>query len=198
MHSGATEPEFEASISLNKPQTQPLVTSAEKSSVPFIPNTEAEICILKSPVVSLADEQAPKVEVLQEEETKEVVLDVEDNVASDIPLSPVHKVDQESLAPESSDIAIRDDVYSSSFLEADQLSPSVLSTPVSEEVYPDLPVLPLYVELTEEQKRNVRKLAVERIIDSYKHLRGTDHKQTRTSLLARLVAQVGPTLILTG
>lgn len=190
MHSGATEPEFEASISLNKPQTQPLVTSAEKFSVPFIPNTEAEICILKSPVVSLADEQAPKVEVLEEEETKEVVLDVEDNVASDIPLSPVHKVDQESLVPESSDIAIRDDFYSSSFLEADQLCPSVLGTPVSEEVYPDLPVLPLYVELTEEQKRNLRKLAVERIIDSYKHLRGTDHKQTRMSLLARLVAQI--------
>lgn len=198
MQSAATEPELEASSSLNKPLTQPLMTSTEKYSVPFLPKTETEMCISKSPVATLVDERTPKEEAVDEEETKEMVFDVEDNVASEIPLSPVHKVGLDSLTPDSSDTALADDIYSSSSLEADQFSPSVLSTPVSEEVYPDLPVVPLYVELTEDQKRNVRKLAVERIIDSYKHLQGTDYKQTRMSLLARLVAQVGPTLLLIG
>ncbi|XP_022768545.1 symplekin-like isoform X4 [Durio zibethinus] len=54
----------------------------------------------------------------------------------------------------------------------------------------DLPVLPLYVELTEEQKRNVRKSAVQQIAESYLHLHWSDGNQMHMALLARLVGQI--------
>ncbi|KAL4558964.1 hypothetical protein LXL04_031090 [Taraxacum kok-saghyz] len=55
----------------------------------------------------------------------------------------------------------------------------------------DLPAVPSYVELTKEEQRDLRKMAIKRIIDSYKQLRGTEEfMQTRMALLSRLVAQV--------
>uniref|UniRef100_A0A5B6YMW5 Symplekin n=2 Tax=Davidia involucrata TaxID=16924 RepID=A0A5B6YMW5_DAVIN len=189
MHSGAMQSDFDASVSLNKPLALPVVTSVENTSVPLMPKIETDLKILENPVVSGTDLPAPKEEVL-DEEAKELVPVPEVNAALDLALSPVREVDEVSMALKSSDVAVTDEAYESSLIEADQLSPAVSSTTVSEEVCPDLPVLPLYVELTEEQQRNLRKLAVERIIESYKHLWGADCSQTRMALLARLVAQI--------
>uniref|UniRef100_A0A5B6YLP6 Symplekin n=1 Tax=Davidia involucrata TaxID=16924 RepID=A0A5B6YLP6_DAVIN len=189
MHSGAMQSDFDASVSLNKPLALPVVTSVENTSVPLMPKIETDLKILENPVVSGTDLPAPKEEVL-DEEAKETVPVPEVTAALDHALSPVYEVDEDSMALKSSDVAVTDEAYESSLIEADQLSPAVSSTTVSEEVCPDLPVLPLYVELTEEQQRNLRKLAVERIIESYKHLWGADCSQTRMALLARLVAQI--------
>ncbi|KAK3021466.1 hypothetical protein RJ639_047638, partial [Escallonia herrerae] len=180
--------ETDSSVSLLKPLLLPVLTSTENISVPIVPKTETDLYILGSPVVGRAEDPAPKEEVL--DEAKVIACDAEDNVALDIPLSPVTQVDQDLFASKSSDIEMADEAYSSSLLEVNHLSPSVLDEYVSEEACPDLPELPLYVELTDEQQRNVRKLAVERIIDSYKHLGGKEYKHTCMAVLARLVAQI--------
>ncbi|KAK2981724.1 hypothetical protein RJ640_005976, partial [Escallonia rubra] len=180
--------ETDSSLGLLKPLSLPVLTSTENISVPNVPKTETDLYISGSTVVGRAEDPAPKEEVL--DEAKVIACDAEDNVASDIPLSPVTRVDQDLFASKSSDIEMADEVYSSSLLEVNHLSPSVLEESVSEEACPDLPELPLYVELTDEQQRNVRKLAVERIIDSYKHLGGKEYKHTRMGVLARLVAQI--------
>ena len=197
IQAAAVEPELDASISLKKSPPLPVVTGAENTSVPSVPQNETGLYVTEIPVVSRADELAHKEEVLDEKDEK-IILDPEENVASVIQLS-VPEVEQDPVAPNSSDFTFADENYSLHSLEADQLSPPISTTPVFEETpCPNLPVVPSYIELTEEQKRNVKKLAVERIIDSHKHLRGTDYKQTRMTLLARLVAQVGSTLPLIG
>lgn len=193
---GFTELELEASRSLNKADTNSVLTSTENHSAPFVPEIETDISRAetdiyrtKASTASLDDDRAPKEEAMEVEEAKEAVHDVRDTVSSDNPLSPINDVNRHSMALERSEMMITDDPYS--FLdEAEELSPSVSNTPVLEEVYPDLPLLPSYVELSEEQKRNIKKLAFESIIDSYKHLKGTDYNQTWMSLVARLVAQI--------
>ncbi|KAA8528405.1 hypothetical protein F0562_035760 [Nyssa sinensis] len=188
MQSGAMQSDFDASVSLNKPLALPVVTSVENTPVPLMPKIETDLKIVETPVVSGTDPPAPKEEVL-DEEAQEIVPVSEEIITLNHARSPVHEVDEDSIL-KASDVAVTDEAYASSLMETDQLSPAVSNTTVSEEVCPDLPVLPLYVELTEEQQRNVRKLAVERIIESYKHLQGTNCSQTRMALLARLVAQI--------
>ncbi|KAL1817660.1 hypothetical protein ACET3Z_020234 [Daucus carota] len=185
---GFKELELEDFRPLNKPDTNPLVTSTENNSAPFVPEYETDVFGTNASTVSSADDKAPKDGAMEVEETKEAVHDVKDNFSSDDPLSPINEVNRHSVASEKSEIIIEDPY---SFLdEADEPSPSVTCTPVLEEVYPELPSPPSYVELDDEQKRNIRKIAVESIIDSHKHLNGTDYTQTWMSLVARLVAQI--------
>ncbi|GFS44111.1 hypothetical protein Acr_00g0088530 [Actinidia rufa] len=168
----------------------PVITSVENSSVSLIPKMEADMQMLESPIVSKSDEQPPKEEIM-DEEANEIVTIREVNSALDSALSPVQEVDENLVETKMSDIAATDEAHtSSSLIQYDRLSPAASNVTVSEEAHPELPVLPSYVELTEEQQRNVRKLAVERIIGSYKLLRGADCSQTRMALLARLVAQI--------
>ncbi|XP_059634492.1 uncharacterized protein LOC132276874 isoform X2 [Cornus florida] len=188
-HSGAMQSECDANILLNKPLAQPVVTNVENTSAPLMPKIETDLKILGSSVVSEIDQPASKDEVL-DDEAVEIDPVPEVNADLDLALSPVCKVDEDSVAPLSSDFAMTDQTHTLSQLEADQLSPAISNTSVSEEASPDLPVLPLYVELTEDQKRNVRKLALQRIIESYSHLQWTECSQTRMALLARLVAQI--------
>ncbi|XP_057503929.1 uncharacterized protein LOC130787563 isoform X1 [Actinidia eriantha] len=169
--------------------SNPVVTSAENTSVSVIPKMEADMQMLESPIVSRSDEQPPKEEIM-DGEANEIVTIGEVNSALDSALSPVQEV-EDLVETKTSDIEATDEAHtSSSLIQYDQLSPAASNVTVSEEAHPELPVLPSYVELTEEQQRNVRKLSVERIIESYKLLQGTDCSQTRMALLARLVAQI--------
>lgn len=170
----------------------PVVTSVENISPSLMPRMEADVQIFQSPLVS---DQPPQKDEVMDLDAKDNVPVLDVNTAVDPPLSPVRRVDEELVEAEVSDIGLTEEAHTSSLMQSDQLSPDAPNTIVCEEAYPDLPVLPSYIELTEEQQRNVRMLAVERIIDSYKHLRGTDCSQTRMALLARLVAQVGPRLV---
>ncbi|KAG5541930.1 hypothetical protein RHGRI_021681 [Rhododendron griersonianum] len=165
----------------------PAVTSVENISVSLMPRLEADLQIFQSPIVS---NQPPLKEDVMDLDAKDNVPVLDVNTALDPPLSPVREVDEELVEVRASDIGLTEEAHISSLMQSDQLSPDASNTTVCEEAYPDLPVLPSYIELTEEQQRNVRKLAVERIIDSYKDLQGTDCSQTRMALLARLVAQI--------
>ncbi|KAK9270973.1 hypothetical protein L1049_026561 [Liquidambar formosana] len=180
--------EFDSSNSLSKTLSLPVVDSVEDSSVSLTSKTKSDDTILESPLASGTDQSIPKEDVL--DEAKETAPIPEVNSTTDLALSPVHTIEEDSVVSKSFDITMIDGADTSSPLESDQHSPDVSNTSASEETCPDLPLLPLYVDLTEEQQRSVRELAIERIIESYKHVGGTDCSETRMALLARLVAQI--------
>ncbi|GAA0169868.1 kinase [Lithospermum erythrorhizon] len=97
---------------------------------------------------------------------------------------------EEGTVEEMMDIIVAEELYSPSFEETEQLSPEISSIEASEDACVDLPMLPAFVELTEEHDRNIERNAIERIIDSDKNFRGTACKHTRTALLARLAIQI--------
>ncbi|XP_057973385.1 uncharacterized protein LOC131161564 isoform X2 [Malania oleifera] len=181
-----TGAEIDGSLSSSKPLPSDAVASVENISLSLITKTKSDDEILESTVASMTDQQT------LEEEVMDGAMEVASSpeiATSDHALSPVCTVD-DVLAPKPSDITVTDGADALSLLESDQHSPSVSSTSASEETCHDLPLLPSYVGLTEEQKITVRKLAFERIIDSCKHLQRTDYSQTRMALLARLIAQM--------
>ena len=100
-------------------------------------------------------------------------------------------VDESPTAPLSLDVAPTDAVDSSFLQESDEYSPTVSNTSASEETSLELPQVPSYVELSEDQRQAVGKLAVERIVRSNKLLKSKDFCRTRMALLARLVSWVG-------
>lgn len=182
--------EFDPSISLSKPISLSVTTSLESPSTSIMSMIKSEDKILDSPLVSGASQLTPALDI-----TEEIELIPEVNPSSDPTLSPVNKVDEDSIEMKLSDVIVANGVDTLSFLESDQHSPTVSNASASEDTCQDLPMLPSYVELTEEEERNVRKLAVEKIIGSYEQSCGTECSQMRMALLARLVAQVGYILI---
>lgn len=189
---GVVQSEFDPSISLSKPISLPVTTSLENPSTSLMSKIKSEDKILGSPLVFGADQLTPKKEVLDKTEEIDPVTEV---TPSDPAPSPVNKVDEDSVALKLSDVVAANGADKLSFLESDQNSPTVSNASASEDTCQDLPLLPSYVELTQEQERSVRKLAIEQIIESYKHSCGTECSHMRMALLARLVAQVGYLLI---
>uniref|UniRef100_A0A2N9HUP2 Symplekin C-terminal domain-containing protein n=1 Tax=Fagus sylvatica TaxID=28930 RepID=A0A2N9HUP2_FAGSY len=186
---GALQSDFDANISLSKPISLPAVTTLETPSTSLMSKIKSEDKILESPLVSSTDQLTPKEEVLDRAEEIDLIPEVD--TSSDPAPSPVDKVDEDLVAMKLSDVVVTNGVNTSTFLESDQHSPTVSNASASEDTCEDLPLLPLYVELTQEQERSVRKLAIEQIIESYKHSCGTDCSEIRMALLARLVAQIG-------
>ncbi|PON68287.1 Symplekin/Pta [Parasponia andersonii] len=174
--------EFDGSISLRKSNLLPVGTAIENSSGPVISKEEE----MESPLVSGIGQLISKVEVLEEAEelapTKQVI-------TAEPADSAAHTSD-DSVAVEFPDVPLKDEADTSCFPEFDPHSPVLSSTSAPEDTCHDLPQLPLYVELTQEQQQSMRKFAIKRIIDSYKHLCVTDCSQMRLALLARLVAQM--------
>ena len=74
--------------------------------------------------------------------------------------------------------------------------PAASDATAEEESYRELASVPSYVELTTEQSKTVGKLALERIIESNRHVCGFDCNKIRMPLIARLIAKVSPSLIL--
>ncbi|KAM0972072.1 hypothetical protein PS2_019560 [Malus domestica] len=183
--------DFDGSNSLNKLDPLPNVTTVETPLATPMIKMEIDERILDSQLVTGTGPLTPKGEVLHR--PVEIDADPEVNLSSDLTDSSVQTVDEDLVAVKLSDSEVKDqveDLDTSSFLESDQHSPVLSNTSASEDTYEDLPQVPIYVELTQEQERNVRKLAIERIIESYKYLHGTDYSQMRLALLARLVAQI--------
>ncbi|CAH1443372.1 unnamed protein product [Lactuca virosa] len=173
--SGLPESDFDASVLFRQPQPTPPVE--DKSEI-LIPKIETKFHTPENQ--SSFKEQVPNEQVGSDEKL---------NIVSDVAISSVDSHEQKSTDV----ITMTDEGHlpSSSFMDEDQLSPpGRVETPVMEETSVDLPAVPSYVELTEEQQRDARKMAIKRIIDSYKQLRGAEFMQTRMALLSRLVAQV--------
>ncbi|CAI9266399.1 unnamed protein product [Lactuca saligna] len=172
--SGLPDSDFDASVLFRQPQPTPPVE--DKSEI-LIPKIETKFHTPENITnQSSFKEQVPNEQVGPDEKL---------NIA----ISSVESHEQKST-----DIVTMTDeghLPSSSFMDEDQLSPpGRVETPVMEETSVDLPAVPSYVELSEEQQRDARKMAIKRIIDSYKQLSGAEFMQTRMALLSRLVAQV--------
>lgn len=186
---GASQAEFDGSISLSKPPSLPVVASVENTSALSVSKTEGDDQMLKSSLFSETDQQTSREELL--DGAKEVDHTPEIGADLDAAISPTHAIEEDLAAPESLDTVVADGAETSYLTETDQRSPVESNPCVSEETSIELPSPPVYVDLTEDQKSRLKKLALERIIDSYKHSRGTDCGHTRMALLARLIAQVG-------
>lgn len=186
---GVTQAESDGLISLSKPPSLPVVTSVETTVTSLVSKTGGDDKIPKNSLVSETDQPTSREELL--DGAKDVDHSPEIAATSEAALSPAHAIDEDLAAPESSDIAVADGADTSNLIEPDQHSPTESNTCVLEETSSDLPLPPPYVELTEDQKIRLKMMALERVIDSYKHSWGTDCSHTRMALLARLVAQVG-------
>ncbi|XP_061966895.1 uncharacterized protein LOC133690663 isoform X3 [Populus nigra] len=186
---GGMQPEMDSSVSLSKASPLPVVTSVENPPEPYISNSKIEDKSLEGLLVSKTDQGSMSEEGICRPE--EIVPMSEAKASSDQAFSPPHTSEEGDVVLKLSDFEVASGADTLSVMEPEQLSPDVSNISVPEEICQvDLPQLPPYVELTEEQQKTVRQLAVERIIESYKHLSGTECSQTRMALLARLVAQI--------
>lgn len=186
---GGMQPEMDSSVSLSKASPLPVVTSVENPPEPYISNSKIEDKSLEGLLVSKTDQVSMSEEVICRPE--EIVPMLEAKASSDQAFSPPHTSEEGDVVLKLSDFEVASGADTLSVMEPEQLSPDVSNISVPEEICQvDLPQLPPYVELTEEQQKTVRLLAVERIIESYNHLSGTECSQTRMALLARLVAQI--------
>ncbi|XP_021283612.1 uncharacterized protein LOC110416100 isoform X2 [Herrania umbratica] len=180
---GAALAEFDGSIS-SKPFSVPVV---ENPPVHSMSNVQSDDKIIEGPSVSGVEQPGPEGNVLGGVEDIVPVLDVQ--TSSTHAPSPLHTVDGDS-AEMKADAEAKYETDASSFPESDQNFQASVNSSSFDETGRDLPVLPLYVELTEEQKRTVRKSAVQQIAESYLRLHWSDCSQTRNALLARLVGQI--------
>ncbi|XWS24027.1 hypothetical protein CRYUN_Cryun28dG0066000 [Craigia yunnanensis] len=180
---GAALAELDGSIS-NKPLSVPLV---ENPPVPLMSNIQSDDKIIEGPSVSGVEQPAPEGDVLGDVEDSVPILEFK--TSSNHALSPPHMVDEDS-AEMKSDAEAKYETDASFFPESDQNFPASINISSLDETGWDLPVLPVYVELTEEQKRSVRKSAVQQIAESYLHHHWSDCSQMGMGLLARLVGQI--------
>ncbi|KAK9097056.1 hypothetical protein Sjap_022553 [Stephania japonica] len=154
---------------------------------PFIAKTKTDLEVLEVSVVQSPDHLMPKENEAITDEAAEPGKDLEVNMASDVAFSLVNSVEQEMMSQSTSNVTLMER-SDAEVLEPDQHSPVISSTSTTDDSSHDLPSIPSFVELTEEQEVKVSKMAVERIFESCKHLQ-TGCSQTRMALLGRLVAQ---------
>ncbi|XP_020691290.1 uncharacterized protein LOC110105937 [Dendrobium catenatum] len=125
-------------------------------------------------------------------EVKDTVMEVESLTEAQIPLkspiSTMHAVELELSVSVPSDATVSQSIDDNP-LEPDQYSSPVSTTLTSEDASHDLPMLPVYVELTTEQKKELSKLAIARIFKDCKKVCAVATGQPWLPLLARLVAQ---------
>ncbi|XP_071722740.1 uncharacterized protein [Rutidosis leptorrhynchoides] len=177
-------PDFDTTLS--KPPSQPAFTALEKPPTPVMCNSARnDDKILESP--STTETNQAKHELSPRHE---VFPNSDDNAFPDHTLPGHNTVKDSSEATTLMDYEVKRETATLYCLESDEDTPAVSSSTLSEETCQELPLLPSYIELTEEQQRKVKRLAVEQIIESFELLQGTEYIQTRMALLARLVAQI--------
>ncbi|KAJ8748049.1 hypothetical protein K2173_012872 [Erythroxylum novogranatense] len=176
-------------LSLNKSRSLPIVMSDDNAPAVLTSNRTRDDKSMVDPLVSEIEHVSPKEVVCSGAE--EDILTSEVNASSEIPLSPHHAVDDESAASKFSDVELGDGAEPLSSMESDQQSPVDSNKSAPEDTCQELPQLPAYVELKEDELLNVRNLSVERIVESYRNLCMVDCSQTHMALLARLIAQIG-------
>lgn len=182
---GPVQSEFDDSSSITRPPSLDITTSAENLPAPLLTSAKSDDMTFESPSVCKMDQPNAEEGLSRSEE---IVTLPEVCASSDHRISS-RAVDEDSAVVELSDVEVYG-TSTSSLVESDQHTSAVSNASAWEETCKDLPPLPLFVELTEEEQKSVRTFAVERIFESYKHLQGTECSQTRMGLLARLIAQI--------
>ncbi|XP_027353626.1 uncharacterized protein LOC113864276 isoform X2 [Abrus precatorius] len=184
---GVTKLEFDEHVSSIKPVSHPVVTANDNTPSDLTVKIKNDDMISEGPSVSEPDRASPKTEIL--ERPGDVHRITEAN-SLDLSLSSTELKDEDLSTVKLSDDTETVGTDSSSIVEFDQFSHDVQVASTSEDTCLELPELPPYVELSTEQENKVKNVAIRHIIDSYKHLHGTDCQQFCMPLLARLVAQI--------
>lgn len=179
--------EFDDSASLVKPVVSHHVTTDENAPAPVISRMSDDSMSEGSPV-SVPERLLHKGEIL--EKPGDIDRNLEENASLDASPLPADAIDEDLSTVKLSDGIETNVIDSSSAIESDQIYPDVPIAPASEDTSVELPPVPTYVDLSKEEESNMRNLAIKHIIESYKHLSGTDCQQICMPLLARLVAQV--------
>ncbi|CAJ1973959.1 unnamed protein product [Sphenostylis stenocarpa] len=185
---GATKLEFDEPVSSIKPVLLPVVTADDNTPSDLTVKIKNDDMISEGSSVSGPDLVTPKTDVL--ERPGDIHRTTEADTSFD-PSGSSTDLREEDL----STVKLSDDIEpigtdSSSVSEFDQFSLDVQVESTLEDTCLELPLLPPYVELSKEQEIRVKNMAVRHIINSYKHLHGTDCQQFWMPLLARLVAQI--------
>lgn len=170
--------------STGRAMPSPVAMKTDSSLVPLISKSE----VVVSDVSTLPDDKSTSEEspaILDQTLEKGRSLAVQ--AISDVPGSPIHvEQELETFTPLE---ATGNDSVDVSMSETDHSS-AVSSALVSEESAHELPLPPLFIDLTDEQRKSLSALAVARITESYKVTRATGYTHERLCLLARLVSQV--------
>lgn len=182
----------------SNPLSVPAVTAGASSSVHPTTVEHSQNKVMGSSVIRLIDQPDCREDLLTA--LSECVYPSKGKSSLDVPLSPCR--DDEGIRKTKFDldlVSVPDfNQHSASEAEPDfDLHPPVDSNiTAAEESYRELAPVPSYVELTTEQSKTVGKFALERIIESNRHVcGGFDCNKIRMALIARLIAQVNSSLI---
>lgn len=175
---------FEGPASVNRSTS---LTSALNTEPYSVPDAEVDGKSIRTLLVP-EKEIMPKEE--EADESKEFLSSSEFNVLVNGAHSPDPTVNESSITLTSLKMEPTDAASALTFQESEDDSPPASNTSACEDTCEDLPEVPSYVYLTEKQRQIVKKLAVERIVKSYKQLKDQEFSKTRMSLLARLVSWV--------
>ncbi|KAH9609014.1 hypothetical protein KSS87_020563 [Heliosperma pusillum] len=175
---------LEGLLPVNDPASVSTVQSAEHMAVRQ-PEIHVDEKSSRMSLVSDSEKERPREETMDRAE--EMSSTANNNVIIDSALSPTPKVVENSTAQMASDIVVTDVTDAPFVPEFDHYSPPVSDASPSEETCVDLPQVPSYVDLSQEQTQIVSKLAVERIIRSFKELKNKDFCQTRMAILSKMV-----------
>lgn len=184
---GATKLEFDDPISSIKPVSHPAATVDDNTAADLTNKIKNDDISSEGPPVSANDWVAPKSDVERPGDIDQIA---EANASMDPSHSPTDTRDEDLSTVKLSDDIETNGMDSSSILEFDQFSLDVQVASTPEDTCLELPQLPPYVEFSKEQENKVKHMAIRHIIESSKHLHGTDCQQFCMPLLARLVAQV--------
>ncbi|PIN04235.1 hypothetical protein CDL12_23230 [Handroanthus impetiginosus] len=181
----AVRSDLGASISTAPPVLLPPPSISEDTSELLMSTPQTQLNLSESRIKLEAEQSIPEDEV-PDVETNTITPDRETDSVFHLPPSPISKV-EENVLHASMDVVMLDEAYSPSSQEADH--PEISNVDAPEIVSTDLPALPPYIELAEDHQRHVRRLALERIINSYQNSERTEFKQIQIALVARLFAQ---------
>ncbi|CAL0319275.1 unnamed protein product [Lupinus luteus] len=183
---GATKLEFDDPMSSIKPVSQHVATSGDNTAVDLTNKIKNDDIVSVAPSVRSPDRITPKTEAKRLGDIPQIA----DANTLDPSHSPTNTRVEDLSTVKVSDDAEENETDSLSVLEFDQFSLNDQVASMSEDTCLELPSPPLYVELSKEQESKVQNVALRQMIESYKHLHGTDCQQFCMSVLARLVAQI--------
>ncbi|KAL6511189.1 hypothetical protein OROHE_020558 [Orobanche hederae] len=184
----ALQSAFNASSSSSPPILPPPPSTSESTHRLLVTTAQTDIT-LSEPPVSVVHTSFQRDELHNVEVNDVPTPDTETNYALHLSPLPISRVEDEVVLA-SVDVAVLDEAYSSSSQESYHLSPDISNDEASEVVSAELPLLPVYIELTEDCQKNMGRLALERIFTPYLNSQRTNFKQTQTALVARLFAQI--------
>ncbi|KAL6527308.1 hypothetical protein OROGR_016398 [Orobanche gracilis] len=179
---------FNVSSSFSPPVLPPPPSTSERTHQLLVTTAQTDVTLSETPV-SVVHTSLQRDELQNVEVNDVLTPDRETNYALHLSPLPISRVEDEVVLT-SVDVAVLDVAYSSSSQESDHLSPDFSNDEASEVVSAELPLLPVYIELTEDRQKNMGRLAVERIFTPYLNSQRTNFKQTQTALVARLFAQI--------